>query len=105
MDTAQKAQAPAGALLRTVAAGDKIRLDNVGKSFSVRGNRFQALSPVSLEIKPKEFVALVGPSGCGKSTILNMVAGLMQPSQGAVYYDGAPVSGPNRKVGYMTQKD
>ena len=91
--------------LRPVAAGDKIRLDRVGKSFSVRGNNFQALSPVSLEIKPKEFVALVGPSGCGKSTILNMVAGLMEPSQGAVFYDGTPVSGPNRKVGYMTQKD
>jgi len=91
--------------LRPVAAGDKIRLAGVGKRFSVRGNTFQALTPVSLEIKPKEFVALVGPSGCGKSTILNMVAGLMQPSDGTVYYDGVPVTGPNRKVGYMTQKD
>jgi NitT/TauT family transport system ATP-binding protein len=56
-------------------------------------------------VRPEEFVALVGPSGCGKSTILNLVAGLMRPSEGQVFYDGAPLAGLNRLVGYMTQKD
>jgi NitT/TauT family transport system ATP-binding protein len=48
---------------------------------------------------------LVGPSCCGKSTVLNMIAGLLAPSTGQVLYDGAPVTGPNHRVGYMTQKD
>jgi NitT/TauT family transport system ATP-binding protein len=56
-------------------------------------------------VRRHEFVALVGPSGCGKSTALNMVAGLLAPSRGEVLYDGGPVNGPNRSVGYMTQKD
>ena len=47
----------------------------------------------------------MGPSGCGKSTILNLIAGLLQPSAGVVSYDGVAVSALNRQVGYMTQKD
>ena len=65
----------------------------------------EALQPIDLTIHAHEFVALVGPSGCGKSTILNLIAGLLQPSGGVVSYDGTVVTGPNRRVGYMTQKD
>ena len=83
----------------------KIRLQGVAKQFDVRGTVIDALQPTDLEVRPHEFVALVGPSGCGKSTILNMVAGLMQPSAGQVWYDGKRVHGPNRAIGYMTQKD
>jgi len=83
----------------------KIRLTEVAKNFSVRGQDIEALRPINLEIRPCEFVALVGPSGCGKSTILNMVAGLMKPSSGAVLYDNKAVTEPNRNIGYMTQKD
>src|SRR5258707_9880435 len=86
-------------------AGDKIRLAGTGKRFVMRGQEIQALQPVDLEVRPEEFVALVGPSGCGKSTILNLVAGLMQPSEGQVFYDGTPLAGLNRRGGYMTQKD
>ena len=83
----------------------KIELAGVGKTFQLRGTVTEALQPIDLAVRAHEFVALVGPSGCGKSTILNMVAGLMQPSTGQVLYDGAAITGPNRLVGYMTQKD
>jgi NitT/TauT family transport system ATP-binding protein len=83
----------------------KIRLSAAGKRFASRGQDIEALRPVDLSVRAEEFVALVGPSGCGKSTILNLIAGLLPPSSGSVLYDGTPVSGPNRKVGYMTQKD
>jgi len=86
-------------------AADKVRLAGTGKRFLIRGQEIRALQPTDLEVRPEEFVALVGPSGCGKSTILNLVAGLMGPSEGQVFYDGAPLSGLNRRVGYMTQKD
>ena len=82
-----------------------IRLAGAGKRFVTRDRDVEALQPIDLTVRSHEFVALVGPSGCGKSTILNMIAGLLPPSSGAVSYDGAPVAGPNRRVGYMTQKD
>ena len=86
-------------------AGAKIRLVGAGKTFQVRGSALEALKPIELDVAREEFVALVGPSGCGKSTILNLVAGLLAPSAGEVLYDGEAVTGPNRRVGYLTQKD
>ncbi len=83
----------------------KIGLQGVGKRFVTRDRDIEALQPIDLAIHDHEFVALVGPSGCGKSTILNLIAGLLQPSAGVVSYDGVAVSAPNRQVGYMTQKD
>ncbi len=87
------------------ALSDKIKLAGVGKRFATRDREVEALQPIDLAVGDHEFVALVGPSGCGKSTILNLVAGLLAPSEGRVWYDGAPVVGLNRNVGYMTQKD
>ncbi len=83
----------------------KIALRGAGKTFVVRGQEVEALAPVDLTVRTEEFVALVGPSGCGKSTTLNLIAGLLRPSRGEVLYDGAPVDGLNRRVGYITQKD
>ena len=83
----------------------KIVLQGAGKRFDARGREMRALEPIDLEIGSGEFVALVGPSGCGKSTILNLIAGLLAPTEGRVLYDGTPVVGLNRSVGYMTQKD
>jgi len=89
----------------SAAVARKVALLGAAKNFHVRGQTVRALAPVELEIRPREFVALVGPSGCGKSTILNLVAGLLQPSEGQVLYNDQPVRDLNRQVGYMTQKD
>jgi len=82
-----------------------VALEGVGKQFFRQGQPLVACRDVNLEVKRGEFVALVGPSGCGKSTLLNMVAGLMRPSTGRVWYDGRLVGDVNRQVGYMTQRD
>jgi putative ABC transport system ATP-binding protein len=65
-----------------------IRLENVSKIYDGAGNRVAALADVSLEVAPKEFVALMGPSGCGKSTLLHLVAGVDLPTAGEVFVDG-----------------
>lgn len=82
-----------------------ISLRDASKEFSARGTTLRALQPLTLDIAANEFVALVGPSGCGKSTILNLIAGLMRPSEGIVTYNGVEVTGPNIRLGYTTQKD
>jgi len=64
-----------------------------------------AVTDVSFEIGHEEFVAIVGPSGCGKSTILNMIAGLVEPTAGRIEIDGRPVTGVPANVGYVFQKD
>lgn len=82
-----------------------VKLEGVSKIFERDSHSVLALSPTDLSVERQEFVALVGPSGCGKSTILNMVAGLLRPSDGRLTYDGGAVEDVNLRVGYMTQKD
>jgi len=48
-----------------------------------------AVDNLSLDVADGEFMVLLGPSGCGKSTVLRMVAGLEDPSSGAIMLDGA----------------
>ena len=50
-----------------------------------------AVDRVSLDVEDGEFLVLLGPSGCGKSTILRMIAGLEDPSAGAILLNGEPV--------------
>src|SRR5262249_52531131 len=72
--------------------------------FGIEGET-EALKDVSISIAPGEFVAIIGQSGCGKSTLLSLISGILLPTGGAVLVDGKPVTGPNRKVGYMLQQD
>jgi NitT/TauT family transport system ATP-binding protein len=69
------------------------------------GEARTALRDVNLSVRQGEFLTLIGPSGCGKSTVLNMFAGLVEPSDGAILHDGHPVAGVNTRVGYVTQDD
>jgi NitT/TauT family transport system ATP-binding protein len=57
------------------------------------GNSMRVLDGITVAIKPFEVVALLGPSGCGKSTLLRILAGLIKPTMGTVYYHDRVVSG------------
>ena len=82
-----------------------VKIEHLRKSFARGEAEVVALADVNLEVESGSFVTIVGPSGCGKSTMLNIVAGLLSPSSGTVYYKGQVVDGPRPELGYLTQKD
>jgi NitT/TauT family transport system ATP-binding protein len=67
------------------------------------GRSYTAVQDVDLSIAPGEFVSVVGPTGCGKSTLLNVGAGLLAPTSGQVRVFGQPLTGINKRAGYMFQ--
>ena len=56
------------------------------------GNKLRVLENIDIAVKRSEIVALLGPSGSGKSTLLRILAGLIHPSQGEVFYRGQKVT-------------
>lgn len=68
------------------------------------GEPVEALKPISIDIQPGEFVAVIGPSGCGKSTLLNIVAGFDQATAGSVVVEDKKVSCPDIDRGMVFQQ-
>jgi NitT/TauT family transport system ATP-binding protein len=64
----------------------------------------QALSPLDLDVRDGEFIAIVGPSGCGKSTLLRLVAGLLPATSGRLAIDGQAIDGPVTALGIVFQQ-
>lgn len=80
----------------------EIILENLGKRFG----DFTALSGMNLTIGNGEFLALLGPSGCGKSTTMNMIAGMLDPCEGEIRFNGRSMNGvrmAKRGVGFVFQ--
>ena len=51
----------------------------------------KVVDAVSFTIKPGESVGYLGPNGAGKSTTIKMIAGLLEPTEGEIFYDGRNV--------------
>ncbi len=68
--------------------------DLVKTRTSTAGQEILAVDRVTLDVYQGEFVCLLGPSGCGKTTILNILAGLDEPTSGQALLDGRTIDGP-----------
>ena len=66
-----------------------IRFENITKQYD---NDPPVLTDVSFELERGKFYTLLGPSGCGKTTIIRLIAGFVQPTSGAIYFDGQEIS-------------
>lgn len=75
-----------------------IKIENLVKTFRTSEIETIALNKVNLEVKDREFVAIMGPSGCGKSTLLNILGLLDNPTEGNYYLDG-------KEVGHLKEKE
>ena len=61
-----------------------IQIENLKKVYNIG---YEALKSINLEINDGELICLLGPSGCGKTTILNLLAGLLDPTDGDIKFD------------------
>src|SRR5258708_25715411 len=67
------------------------------------GREVLALENVSLQVREREFLALLGPSGCGKSTLLYLIGGFLPIGNGKILVDGKAVAGPRPDRGLVFQ--
>jgi branched-chain amino acid transport system ATP-binding protein len=80
------AAGPGGAAARPAAAGLAVR--GISKHFG----GVQAVSDVSLDVRPGSITSIIGPNGAGKTTVLNMISGFYHPDRGTIQLDGADVT-------------
>ena len=82
-----------------------INLSNL--SFTYPTRKEFSISKVSMNIKRNDFIGIIGKTGSGKSTLVNILVGLVKPTEGKVEVDGANIdsnlSGWHEKIGYVPQ--
>jgi nitrate/nitrite transport system ATP-binding protein len=80
-----------------------LRIEDVGMSFPTKKGTFVALRNIDLDVARGEFIALIGHSGCGKSTLLNLVAGLLDATDGVLLLANKEIKGPGPERGVVFQ--
>jgi NitT/TauT family transport system ATP-binding protein len=82
-----------------------VRLHDLSFAFPRRvGEPLPVLDAIDLAIPDGGIVTLIGPNGCGKSTLLRVVAGLLPAGSGQALLDGAPIDGPDPRIGLVFQE-
>jgi len=83
--------------------GSLIQVQGLSAEFLNKDGPLRALDEVSFSIPPQEFICILGPSGSGKSTLLRILGGLLPPTHGKGGFNGSPVQGPSRHIGFVFQ--
>ncbi|MGH6859145.1 MAG: ABC transporter ATP-binding protein [Phyllobacterium sp.] len=93
-----------------MAVNIKLSVDNVSKTFRVRGGKdsedslLPVLRHVKFDVNEGEIVSIIGESGCGKTTLLRIIQGLIRLDGGNIKVDGLAVDGPGRDRGFVFQQ-
>ena len=80
-----------------------VQIENAGMTFNTKKGKFTALTDINLHIDQGEFIALIGHSGCGKSTLLNLIAGLLDATDGVLLLANKEIRGPGPERGVVFQ--
>ncbi|MGC8571665.1 MAG: ABC transporter ATP-binding protein [Candidatus Micrarchaeia archaeon] len=78
---------------------DIIKLNNIKYSIG----KINVIDNISFTAQKDEFVSIIGPSGCGKSTLLRIIAGLIKPSSGSVFYYDREITAPQKEISFIFQ--
>src|SRR5215471_4457228 len=70
-------------------------MEGIARSFATPGGETTVFADLWLAMRRGEFACVIGHSGCGKTTLLNILAGLDQPSEGVVIVDEQAIEGPS----------
>lgn len=87
----------------TISPEPALRVSKLRVSFVEADGSLEVLDDISFDLQPCSFVSLIGPSGGGKSTLLRVLAGLVPPNAGQIYYDGKPQASTQPKIGMVFQ--
>jgi nitrate/nitrite transport system ATP-binding protein len=80
-----------------------LELNNLSKTYGDGAKATEVLSNINLHIEEGEFVAIVGFSGSGKTTLVNLINGLLEPTNGEAIYKGNRVVGTSHDRGVIFQ--
>ena len=83
------------------AADPFLQVESLGHSYPTQQGRLAVLRDVTFSAQRGDVVAIRGSNGCGKTTLLNLIAGLLEPTSGRVRLNGA--SPPSSTVGFLFQ--
>ncbi|CAI0859460.1 ABC transporter ATP-binding protein [Serratia grimesii] len=86
-----------------VAGTEILAVKNINHGFNKAHSEQLILNDVNLSLQAGEIVGLLGRSGSGKSTLLRIIAGLIEPTSGAVDYLGKPLNGPAKGIAMVFQ--
>ena len=78
----------------------KVQVNHLTKRFG----DLLVLDDISFEIKKGEFVCIVGPTGCGKTTFLNLLTGLLEPTEGEILIDGERADPKKHSISFVFQE-
>ena len=90
----------------------QVELRNTVKTYYSGDQALNAVNNVSFAVKKGDFISIVGHSGSGKTTLLSLIGGIISPTSGAVFFDGADLSSlgsdqlseyRSGKIGFMFQ--
>jgi putative ABC transport system ATP-binding protein len=90
-----------------------ISANDLRRDYAMAAGVVHAVRGVSLEVRAREYVAIVGPSGCGKSTLLNLIGAIDTPSSGELTIAGQRLDGLSdreatlfrlRRIGFVFQR-
>jgi NitT/TauT family transport system ATP-binding protein len=80
-----------------------LKIQNLNKEYRKNQRVVKVLDHINCEFEKNKIHVIQGPSGCGKTTLLNIIAGLIKPTNGRVLFEDKTITAPNSKIGIVFQ--